>query len=371
MGEVMEEKDKTKRKIIWAERIIIGFIIINLMVFISVFADKCNSNINRPAKLFMSSAATINIMYIFPIYKVFGWDSPIAKPFCVVRNYLYNEGLKRIPEDDGEREQWWFVIRFTEYDRFVLPKVSKFVSIYDFTPTEKEFNKYLGFTEELYNHIYPLGTLKIQDKKLISRRYNMFIATIQTYSGGRYALMYKIAETQGHGYKYHYYKGEKDIEREKILVDLILKQREYIKKYEPEGWNYYRTKTVNYYSDDLSLFLSSSNIVDNELYKNKLSCDDKYLNIYGETRKILRKYISDTKLPVVARRAIDWASVGTTDDESKICSLCPDNKYLDLLRKDVKRDTRDRENSKRYDEMRMVGKDRNYKPKNTTVIRLH
>lgn len=369
---MVENKEKIKKsKLNVILKIILAFTVINLMVFISVFADKCTGRVNRLAKVYMSSAATINIMYIFPIYKVFGWDNPIAKPFCIVRNRLYNQGLKRIPKDDGERELWWFVIRFTEYDRFILPILSKFGKSYDSNPNQEQLNKYLGWTEELYNHIYPLETLKIRDKNLISRRYNMFIATVRTYSAGRYALMCKIADTQGHGYKYQYYKNEKEIKREKILIDLIIKQREYTKKYEPEGWNYYRTKTVNYYSDDLSLFLSSSNIVDNELYKNELNCDDKYLSIYGDTRKILRNYILDTKLPVVARKAIDWASTGIGPDDKSICKLCPDNKHLDLLIKDVKHYTHDDEISERYEEMRRVGKDKNYKPKNTTVIRLH
>lgn len=328
---------KNKLNLALIKKIIIGFLIINLMVFISVFVDQCQSSINRPAKFLMSSAATINIMYIYPIYTVFGWDNPIAKPFCIVRNKLYNEGLKRIPKDDGEREQWWFVIRFTEYDKFVLPIVNKFVSRFDFTPTQEALNKYSNFTEEVYSHIVPLATLKIRDKHLISRRYNMLIAVISSYNDGRYMISEKISEMQGHGPKFSLSNSEIDIKREKFLVDLILKQREYTKKYEPEGWEYFNTKTVNYYQDTLQIFDFSEDITTNALNKNKLTCDNKYLNLFGETRETLRQYISDTKLPVDARKTMDWASAGISSDDKKICKLCPENKSLELLRKDIRR----------------------------------
>lgn len=328
----VDKSEKARRNKILLEKIIIGFIIINLMVFISVFADKCNSSVNRPAKLFLSSAATINIMYIFPIYKVFGWDNPIAKPFCVIRNYLYNEGMKRIPEDDGERELWWFVIRFTEYDRFILPKISKFFSIHDFTPSEKEFKKYEARTEELYNHIYPLGTLKIRDKHLISKRYNMFIATIDAYKSGEFFISYK--KDQMSGKKTSPY-NDFEIQKDKKLLYLILKQREYTKKYEPEGWDYYYNKTVNYYTDELHLFGLSHAIVINKLNKNELKCKDEYLNIYGESRKKLRNYIFDKKLPAAARNEINWASVGTSVEDKKIYNMCSTNTHLDLLKKDI------------------------------------
>jgi hypothetical protein len=351
------------------KKIIIGFVLINLMIFISVFADQCTGKVNRKAKLLMSSAATINIMYIFPIYKIFGWDSPIAKPFCIVRNRLYKEGLKNIPNNDGERELWWFIIRFTEYDRFVMPKLNKFFwSSIKINPTQKELNKYQAFTEELYKHIYPLGTLKIQDKNLRSRRYNMFIAVVSSYTYGKTLISYKKDELAGK--KDSPYDNDQEIHTDKVLLDLILKQRDYTKKYERESWDYYRNKTVNYYSDDLALFGFSNLIVINKLRKKELTCDDKYLNIYGDTRRILRNYLSDTKLPVSARKSIDWSSTGIGQDDEAICKLCPNNKHLDLLITNVKHYAHDEENSKRYEEMRMVGKDRNYKPKNTTVIRL-
>jgi hypothetical protein len=312
------------------------FLIVNFMIFTVVCTSQSIGRPNAKAKVFLNAAATLNIVYIFPIYKIFGWDNLLAQPFCGIRNKLYSEGLKRIPKDDGERELWWFVIKFTEYDKFVLPIVNKFVSINDFTPKPKEFKKYQNMTEEVYSHIVPLATLKIRDKHLISRRYNMLIAVINSYDDGRYMIASKISEMQGHGPKFSLSNSEIDVKRAKFLVDLILKQREYTKKYEPQGWDYFNNNTVNYYQDTLELYSLSWEIVTNYLYKNKLSCDDKYLNLYGETRKDLRNYLYDMKLPKDAKHAIDWASCGIDLDDKKICKLCPNNS-LDLLRKDIRR----------------------------------
>lgn len=315
------------------KKIVVALIIINIMVFATVWADQAKSNVNRPAKLFLSSAAAINIMYVFPIYKVFGWDSPVAKPFCFVRNILYEQGLKRIPKDDGERECWWFVIRFVEFDKFVNASLSKLAGkqILNERDYSKEIKKYKVFTDEVYQHIFPLATLKIKDEHLRSRRYNMFIVVTNSYIQSRMGVFLCTKPY----IKYGFDDSNFEIDRLKRLESLVLNRKEYYKKHEPEGYNYFYNKTTNFYLEDLVLHVVSGTIIEHKLRNHSLICNDKDIEIYGESRKILRNYFFDSSLPSFVRQDINLNSVGLISPAREVYAYCPNNPHLDLVKKDI------------------------------------
>ena len=186
------------------------------------------------------------------------------------------------------------------------------------------------FHGEVYNHIFKLATLKIKDPHFRNRRYNMFIIALHRYSTGMSYLWTNINPEP-----YSFYKNPIAISESKELVNLLVKQTEYIKKNEPEAYDYFRNKTLNYYLYDLLLFDFSSDIIYNDYFKNYVDCNNYYINLYGDTRTNLRKYLSDSNLRQYDKRLIDVHSHGVGLIEKEVAKVCPLNPHLDLLRKDV------------------------------------
>ncbi len=245
--------------------IILLIIVINISVFVSVWLQQCsNSKIHTKAKIYMSSAAVINIMYIYPVYKFFGWGNDfsniIVSPFCIIRNFLYNQGLKNIPEDDGEREIWWFVIRFTEYDKFVIHTAYKMHTIHAHTVGYRTYDKIKQFNDEVYEHILKLATLKIKDEHLRVRRYNMVVITLDEYHTGIICSIPRSKKDLNFRYKNR-------IQNEKFetLLNLFVKQTEYIKREEPEAYDYFKNHTYNYYLEDYVLVTYADSLIMSDL----------------------------------------------------------------------------------------------------------
>lgn len=293
----------------------------------------------------MSSAAVINIMYIYPVYKCFGWGNDfsniIVSPFCIIRNYLYNQGLKNIPEDDGEREVWWFVIRFTEYDKFVIHTAYKMHTIHADSVGYRTYEKIKQFNDEVYEHILKLATLKIKDEHLRSRRYNQLAISIHRYHAGE-----GCAWLGGKANPNSFNTNTARMKKYKTLIDLFIKQTEYIKREEPEAYDYFKNHTYNYYLDDLILFTYSEELVTSELIKkniidynkefeqrvtisnfNKMDCGNKYLKLMGEVRTKLQPEIEGHFLSENEKNYILNRIQPQWQDEI-ISKICPNNPHL-------------------------------------------
>lgn len=326
--------------------IVLLIVAINISVFVSVWLQQCSNNkIHTKAKIYMSSAAVINIMYIYPVYKCIGWGNDfsniIVSPFCIIRNFLYNQGLKNIPEDDGEREVWWFVIRFTEYDKFVIHTAYKMHTIHADSIGYRTYEKIKNFNDEVYEHILKLATLKIKDEHLRSRRYNQLAISIHRYHAGE-----GCAWLGGKANPNSFNTNTARMKKYKTLLDLFIKQTEYIKREEPEAYDYFKNHTYNYYLDDLILFTYSEELVTSELIKkniidynkeferrvtisnfNKMDCGNKYLKLMGEVRTKLQPEIEGHFLSENEKNYILNQIQPQWQDEI-ISKICPNNPHL-------------------------------------------
>lgn len=313
------------------------FLLFNLNVFLIVgFAN----SLFRPysiAKFFLSNAVAVNTLYIFPLSKLFGWNNIFAKPFYPVRELLYQTGLFFLPKYEGERESWWFAVRFKEYDDFVLPALYKLHTIratyWDF----KNLNKIEKYNDEVYEHILKLATLKIRDKHLRSRRYNQLVITLWKYRVGvGNAWIIKL-----HKYDRNSFFEDKRMKKFETLLNLFISQTDYIKKEEPEAYKYFKKATNHFYLDSVVLFQYSHKIVIRDLIKNKVIdnnkpgeiynlskfdktyCNNKYFNIMTDSISRINTYLEDEFLSENTKIHIKNSSVNSIcPNEDKMFSMC-------------------------------------------------
>lgn len=329
----MEEKNKSKKIKQILKRLIIFFLILNFAIFLTVCTSQSIGRPNAPAKAFMSAAMTVNILYIFPIYKVFGWNNFLAKPFYPIRNGLYNIGLNLLPPDDGEREMWWFGVKFKEYDDFGDKSLMIYLKKYNkYTPEQIKIFK--AWTDEIYYNIEPFATMKINDKKFQKQRFGLLVAIIKGYIGGRHLLISQIGAQQNDNRRL-FLNSPEEIKRLENILNIYLKSREYTQKYEPEGWDHFFNHTLRYYDDDLIQKNITENVIYSKLDKNQLSCKDPYIEIYGKSRANLKDYLYDKNLPLDDLNMLNWVIGWDSDDLRKLVDTCPANPYLQDLKSDI------------------------------------
>ena len=174
----LKENDRGKKLIKKITKILSKFVIFNLFVFL--IAILCSGIIiNRPypvAKAFMISASSLNTIYIFPLSKIFGWGNPLTWPFYIARDSLYNVGMLFFPKNEGEREIWWFNIRWNEYIQVEYDEAVK----YGVFTKRGEYPRYKipmlqNWEQELYVHIEPFANAKISDPELKKEKLSRFV----------------------------------------------------------------------------------------------------------------------------------------------------------------------------------------------------
>lgn len=318
------------------------FLVFNLNVFLIVgFAN----SLFRPypvAKFFLSNATAVNTIYIFPLSYVFGWDNIFAKPFYPVRELLYQTGLHFLPKDEGERECWWFAVKFKEYDDLVLPAIYKLHTIRATAWDFKKLNKMQKFNDEVYEHILKLATLKIKDKHLRSRRYNQLVVALWKYFiGAGNVCIVKL-----HNNDRNCYLKDKGMKKIDTLLNLFIRQTDIIKKEEPGAYEYFKNNTDHFYLDNVVLFQYSLSLFDRDLFKNKVTdynrkefynlskfdetyCNNRYFNIMTGAINEITPYLEDKFLPENVRIYIKNNSVNSISyAQDKMFSMCPNYKSI-------------------------------------------
>lgn len=322
------------------------FIVFNISVF---FITGFTNSLFKPypvAKFFLSNAFAVNTLYIFPLSKVFGWDNILTKPFYLVRGLLYHTGMFFLPENEGEREVWWFVIRFSEYDDLVGDLAAKIYRNRATTRELKKCKKVMKFNDEVYEHIIKLATMKIKDEHCRSRRYNHLVLAIYKYQ----LVAMVIGENDKDNKKNpnnFYLKGDQ-LTKFETLLNLFMKQTEYIKKEEPEAYDYFKNDTYNFFLDDIILnnysttliyrLLIQKNLIElknhkilyeiNKEYTNIDDdfCDSKLLHIYGDSHERLHEYLSDPRL--LKEKSLIRISQQPSTEKNAILGMCADRPHL-------------------------------------------
>lgn len=320
------------------------FLVFNLAVFFVVGISQSLFRVHPAAKFFMSNAVAVNTLYIFPLSHVFGWDNIFVQPFYPLREGLYRIGLALLPKDDGEREMWWFAVRYTEFEKFASRDIYKKETY----KNDRKVEKLLAYTDELYDHIEPFATLKIKDEKLRSRRYGLLVDVFYEYLlKRRYFVSNKEPreEVEVGGcttFNIKFLSNTKEINKFRHLLNIFAEFYEYTEHKEPEGLEHFRNKTIRYYYDTLFIHLVTEEIWVSDLVTGNLNCNDPILSLYALARYKAKLYMFDTKLPVPDRNRINIFALGTGPEHIELLKKCSVIEYLYL--QDIEDDVERRNN---------------------------
>ncbi len=277
---------------------LIFFIIVHLFVYLSIFSRSARSGVHIKAKTFMSVATMLEFFYIIPMYKIWGWNAPLAKPFVYIRDEYYKLGNKHLPADDGEREMWWFIIKYAEYDKVVFPEIRNLkIKIYKYNKCIKyknydeaalyivkpeDYKEHSKAVEEIYNKLEILAKKQIKDSKFAETRLAKFIGLARSYRGN----------------KLYIYKLDKDVNRKlndkEDLRDPILINKKEIQRIN-HIFSIYKgllskfedqvklISGVKHRQVDKVLFEKtySEYLILNKINQNKFSCNDELIDYYG------------------------------------------------------------------------------------------
>lgn len=131
----------------------IVFVVINIIVFSFVIFSQLRKPEYKIQRTILMSSHVITRMYILPIEKHLGFQTPIVLPFKLVRDFLFNKGISMFPAKSPEREVWWYNTRFLEYAAVITPTILKWFDYRHTKFKEREIYQINQWNAEVYNHI--------------------------------------------------------------------------------------------------------------------------------------------------------------------------------------------------------------------------
>lgn len=326
---------------------LVFFITVNLLVYLNIFSRSASSGVHVKAKAFMSVAASIERLYIIPLYLTFDeWKTPMAKPFIFIRDEYLKLGNKYLPTDDGESEMWWFSIKYAEFDEVVDPKIDKYrwriykkINKDEYYPSKKnkninviteedkqEFNAYNIALDELFNKLEPIATKSIKDPLQAEQRLVKFIAVARSYNGNKGRLLgaHNLKKDQ----KDYMLINKKEIERISYIFSLyqdLLKNSD--KQLNEISKLYNRNLEKTLFEKKFSQYLILSKI-----NNNTLNCNDKLVNYYGRAWDRIIELRSNSP----SRYSVGLSlATAISSKEVKISEYCKYNSNLNSLRKRI------------------------------------
>lgn len=374
--EKVNKKSILKKILIGLLCFIIAFVIINLLIFVPLVKKQLASSMYPEARAYMASAEKINEIYIFPLSHMTHWEHPITKPFYAIRDKLYYKGLSLFPKDEGEREVWWYYIRFDEYLNLVQYNLFTYQRKYkELIPKFlfSKVNRFHDWDNELYSHIEPMANEKITDKKLQKYKLNRFVQVAETYVSMDSSLAIEPGFKQTwRGPALIHWVSDTEVQKYDKVYKTYLNLLEYSKKYDKASYDYFYDDITNRMAGWFLAYDVSENIMLSKFYNDKLACDDFYLKLYADNQKIMRDYYDkhekELSYGVRHRMSMDsGAMIGIIAYKFRDCENFKDcSKHtLDGLRKyhfastweDVKNnELLGLEQEKRYDELKRVKK---------------
>lgn len=375
--EKVNKKSVLKKILIGLLCFIIAFVIINLLIFIPLVKNQLASSIYPEARAYMASAEKINEIYIYPLSHMTHWEHPITKPFYTIRDKLYSKGLSLFPEKEGEREIWWYKIRYVEFRELVEDNLDAYQLNKDYAIPKfvySKVNRFHDWNNELYDHIQPIADAKITDSRFAKFKLDMFVQLARLYVSMDSLLVLEprvIAyEKTRDPIPQINWVSNKEVEKYDKIYKTYLNLLEYSKRYDKASYDYFYNDINRRMWGWFLAYKVSYNIMMSRFYNNKLICDDFYLKLYADNQKIMRDYYAknEKKLSYGVRARMSMESgemLGVIAYKFKDCENFKDcSKHtLDGLRKyhfastweDVKNNELESlEYEKRYDELKRV-----------------
>lgn len=316
-------ENKKVRKILLVILIIsLIWLILTVLTFKNAIDYATSGKYYKEARAYMAAAEKMNDLYIFPLSHMTHWEHPITKPFYAIRDYLYYTGLSKFPKNEGEREVWWYKIRYVEFRELVEDNLVSYQLKKDYAIPKFVYSKVARFHDwdnELYNHIKPIADSKITDKKLSKFKLDMFVQLSRLY-----VSMDSLLAIEPRFITYQKIKdfipkinwvSDKESQKYDKIYRTYLNLLTYSKKYDKLSYDYFYNDINNRRWGWFLAHEVSKNIITSRFYNNKLTCDDFYLKLYADNQKIMRdyydKYEKTLSYGVRARMSLSTSGLNT------------------------------------------------------------
>ena len=282
----------------WSKRIlkfVIVFTIINTFIFLPLFIYKVKAEKHYPvARAYFTCAMKFDLLYIAPLSKVFGHGNIFTWPLYPIKDAFYDLGMKNMPEQEGEREIWWFNIRFVEYKLVIEPAIYDWDMLrtkVDKTIPKWEEKSFAKWNDELYKHLNSFPDANISDKKLKKEKLIRYIDLLDSYYWNTTALHSKLEEQKGR--KQPIWADKMYSDRYEGLIKKFEDFKEYSKKYEPESYKYFEEKKQ--YKEEAIIYSLAKGIIGSKFQRKILTCKDPMINVFADNHTKLRDYEKEHK----------------------------------------------------------------------------
>lgn len=314
--------------------IFVFFIAYNLLIFVPVINKEKQNKLYPEARTYMVCAKTVNDMYIYPLSMLFGWDSLITKPFYLIRDKLFDTGYSKFPKDEGEKELWWFSIKFEEFDKLVENNLCNWAQnkIMPGRLVNKR-NKFIEWNNEIYKHLDLMAKAKIADKDFSKIQIETFNHVAYIYQYTTNILDGQIEEVMDNSL-YAGLMGKvailppmstiKKYEHILAIHDKLLSES---KKNKTIAYEYYINKPFIWLISEVFVYNTAEQILLIKLYHNELKSNDPYVKVFTESHKILRDYYFKNQygIPQGIRNNVGVTAINVWPF---IAYKCKDNPYM-------------------------------------------
>lgn len=276
---------------------IVIFSIINLLIFTPIVVNQLKSPRYPVARAYLKSAYMVNLLYIFPLSKIFGYGNPLTWGFYPIKNTLYKIGISKLPKDEGEREIWWFNIRFVEYKTIVQPALmDSYKRDTTFKPLPPWQIKSLEkWHNELYSNILSWPSVKIFNSTYKKEKLIRFIDLAEAYVDSTSVLSTKLQVTEHNNssgwrsYPDHLpYAKPEDVKNYMNIISLFEKLKAGSAKNDKESYDYFE-RNKRYYEDKF-LYETAYELIGSEAQWEKLLCNSPEIDIFVTSNKNLRDF---------------------------------------------------------------------------------
>lgn len=351
---MVEEKDKfkdmLKRIVKGIVSILVLFVLINMLIFIPLIVNQLKSPRHPEAKAYLKSAFMINQMYIFPLSNALGYRNRLTLPFYTLRDRFYQTGMSKLDNDEGEKEIWWFDIRFFEYKMLIQKTLfDAYQHKTGYIPLPKWQEKiFKDCINELYSHIQSWPKAKIDDAAIKKEKLIRFLDMAETYISSINVLSSKLQIT-AKDYKPEEHKHHKpypklvDVKNYMNVVDTFEKLKSDSAKNDKESYEYFEKNKGN--DEEKFLYKSSLYLIGSENQWGKgVTCSSPEVNILASNHRKLRDYYVKNEDKLDAGESIGLSILITGPIKIPICNNIPETieyekfrqKYADYIYKKVK-----------------------------------
>lgn len=281
---------------------LIVFILINLFIFVPLVLNQLKSPRYPVARAYLKSSFMVNQLYIIPLSKLFGYGNPLTWGFYPIKEALYNKGISKLPKNEGEREIWWFNVRFVEYKTIVQPTLLDSYTYNDKTykPLPNwQVKSFERWNDELYFHILSWPNAKISDPKLKKEKLMRFVDLADAYIVSTHILSTKLQiSEQKHttnDFPDHLpYPKPEAVRNFLNIVNVFNNLKSDSAKNDKESYNYFEKNKR--YEEDKFLYEDAMYLIGSKSdWGPPIVCSSQEVTILGQSHKNMMDYYNKNK----------------------------------------------------------------------------